>query len=498
MHTLRIHALLTPVLLLTLSAWRPASAADQPRWGEQFSRNMVSTEKNLPDAFDKNVKWTAELGSQSYGTPVVANGRVLIGTNNDRPRDPRHKGDRGVMMCFDEKTGKLLWQLVSPKREDDPYLDWPKAGMASTPTVEGDRVYTLTNRGEVVCLDLKGLADGNDGPYTDEGKHMTPRGEPPMQPGALDADILWVCDLVKEAGIRTHDQVEGSVLIDGDLLYVNSCNGVDNTHRVIRTPDAPTLVVLDKRTGKIVARDAEHMGPNIFHCAWSSPSLGVVNGRRTIFFGSDDGNCYAFDALAAVPPDPVTLNRVWRYDPDPTAPKQNVHKYVSNRRESPSVIMGMPVFHDDKIYLTAGGDLWWGKHQGWLKCVDATQTGDITGKGELWSYPLKKETCCTPAVYDGLVFATDCGGYLHCVDAKTGLLYWTHKCDGAFWSSPMVADGKVYVGTRFGDFDVFAASKEEKLISSTQIGEPISATVTPANATLYVATMRHLFAVGSH
>ena len=55
-----------------------------------------------------------------------------------------------------------------------------------------------------------------------------------------------------------------------DLLYVNSCNGVDNTHRKIRSPDAPSLVVLDKRTGRLVARDDRRIGPNIFHCTWCS------------------------------------------------------------------------------------------------------------------------------------------------------------------------------------------------------------------------------------
>src|SRR5579863_4426542 len=80
-----------------------ARAADQPQWGQRFSRNMVSDEKKLPDSFERNVKWSAELGTQSYGTPIVADGKVLIGTNNERPRDPRHRGDRGVLMCFDEK-----------------------------------------------------------------------------------------------------------------------------------------------------------------------------------------------------------------------------------------------------------------------------------------------------------------------------------------------------------------------------------------------------------
>jgi len=118
---------------------------------------MVSGETGLPDRFDprtgENVKWSAALGSQCWATPVVASGKVLIGTNNSQPRDPKHEGDRGVLMCFDEADGNFVWQLVVPKLSEDIYFDWPQAGMCSPPTVEGDRVYMVTNRDEVVCLD---------------------------------------------------------------------------------------------------------------------------------------------------------------------------------------------------------------------------------------------------------------------------------------------------------------------------------------------------------
>ena len=494
-------------LIVVVCGTLAARAADQPQWGQRHTRNQVSPEKGLPDTFDPesrlNVKWVAPLGTHSYCTPIVADGRVYIGTNNEQPRDPKHRGDRAVLMCVDERDARLLWQLVVPKLSadlDDPYLDWPEIGHSSEPTVEGERAYTLTNRGEIVCLDVRGLSDGNDGPYRDEAKHMAPRGQEPIEPGPTDADIVWLCDLVAEAGIRTHDQVHGSILIDGDLLYVNSCNGVDNTHRKVQTPDAPSLVVLDKRTGKIVGRDRLGLGPKTFHCTWSSPSMGTVNGKNRVFFGGPDGVCYAFEPLDAPPADGkvATLNNVWRFDCDPTAPKANVHAFVSNRREGPSEILGMPVFHGGRVYVTAGGDLWWGKRRSVLKCIDAAAgTGDITTSGHVWTYEMPRETCCTPAVYDGMVFTADCGGNIHCVDAKTGKGLWTHKADGDVWGSPLVADGKVYVGTRRAEFVVLAAAREKKVISSIQLGagELVNGTVTAANGVLYVPTMSRLFAL---
>ena len=96
-------------LSLALLAAFSISAQDWPQWGGlSSSRNMYSPAKGLPDkvepgkvidktravdlATTKNVKWAANLGSQSYGNATVAGGRVFIGTNNDRPRDPQQIG----------------------------------------------------------------------------------------------------------------------------------------------------------------------------------------------------------------------------------------------------------------------------------------------------------------------------------------------------------------------------------------------------------------------
>jgi outer membrane protein assembly factor BamB len=482
-----------------------ARAGDQPQWGQRWSRNMVSAERGLPDSFDpqtgRNIKWSAALGTETHSSPVIAGGRVYIGTNNGNPRDPKHKGDRGVLMCCDEKSGELLWQLVVPKRDEDIYFDWPQSGISSPATVEGDRVFLVCNRGEVLCLDARGLANGNDGPFQSEGAHMTPHGAPAeLTPGPLDADIIWLFDLTSGAGIWSHDAAHSSILIDGDYLYLNSGTGVDNTHKRIRTPDAPSLVVLDKLTGKLVARDFEHIAPAIFHSTWCAPSLGEVNGRRLVFFGGGNGILYAFDALpkpnlSLKTGDPIALKKVWQFDFDPEAPKTNVHQFNSNRREGPSNFYGMPVFKDNRIYLAGGGDLWWGKNEAWLKCIDATKTGDVTTNGLIWSYRLEKHVMGTPAVVNGMVFIADCGRKFHCVDAETGKPYWTHDINGEAWASPLAADGKVYLGTRSGSFYVFGMSKEKKLLSSCELGQPISSTSAAANGVLYVGTMNRLYAL---
>lgn len=462
---------------------------------------MVSEETSLPATFDPatgaNIKWTAPLGSSTYSTPVIAHGKVFIGTNNDKPRDPRHRGDRGVLFCLNEDDGTLYWQLLVPKLEGDVYLDWPHAGLCSPPTVQGDYVYVVTNRAEVMCLDLHGMHNGNDGPYQDEAQHIAPADTEPLEPTPLDADIIWLLDMRREVGIHTHDSAHSSILLDGDFLYLNTGNGVDNTHRCIRAPDAPSLIVLDKNTGRLIARDNEHIGPRIFHCTWSSPALGQVNNHKMIFFGGADGLCYAFDALnkSATSDQIQTLQRIWLFDCDPNSPKDNVHQYMGNRRESPSTIKAMPVFHEGRLYVIAGGDIWWGKRQAWLKCIDPAHIGDITRTALLWSYEIGHHCCSTPAVYQGMIFIADCQGLIHCLDAQTGQPYWTHKTKGEIWASPLVADGKVYIGTRRHDFWVLAADKEKKIISSTTLDSPICSSATAANGALYVTTAQTLYAI---
>jgi outer membrane protein assembly factor BamB len=490
---LGVAAGLSVVMLLGKSA----QAADQPQWGDGASRNMVSSETGLADSFDpatgRGVKWKARLGTQSYATPVVAGGRVYIGTNNDVPRDKTHVADSGVLLCLNEKDGSLAWQLVCPKLEGDQYYDWPHTGWQSPPTVEGEKVYVVSNRGEVLCLDAQGMANGNDGPYKDEGKHMSPGGLGDEAVNATDGDIVWKFDMVKQAGIWPHDAAHSSVLIDGPYLYVNTGNGVDNTHRKIRKPNAPSLIVLEKASGRMVAMDGEKIGDRIFHATWSSPSIADVDGERLVFFGGGDGVMYAFQALdhAAAGSDVVRiLKKAWSFDCDPSGPKGDVHPYSGNRKVSPSNIFGMPVALDGRVYVAAGGDFWWGKRQSWLKCIDAG-----SGK-EIWSYSMPSHCMGTPAIKDGLIYIGDAARTVHCIDQKTGTVVWTHKVRGEMWASAMVADGKVYIGTRKGDFWILAAGRQKKVLCEADLGAPISGTATVANGVVYVATMKEIWAIG--
>src|SRR5688572_9265574 len=215
--------LLALVLISLVASAAMAIAEDWPMWGGTPGRNMVSAIKGLPAEWDvktkKNVKWVAQLGSQTYGNPVVAGGIVFVGTNNELLRDKNQAGDRGVLMAFRESNGEFLWQQTHTKLESGRANDWPYQGVASSPLVEGDRLYYVSNRGVVFCLDIQGFRDNeNDGPITNEA--LT---------GQFDADVIWSFNMIEEVGSYPHNLSNSSPVIWGDLVFLSTSNGQDES-----------------------------------------------------------------------------------------------------------------------------------------------------------------------------------------------------------------------------------------------------------------------------
>ena len=189
---------------LTLMARSEPSTKDWPMWGGTPDRNMVSSMKGLPTTWDvktkKNVRWVAELGSQTYGNPVVSGGVVLVGTNNEAMKDPAVKGDKGILMAFRESDGQFLWQAVHDKLAAGRANDWPYQGVCSSPLIENGIAYYVSNRGELMAVDLDGFRDKtNDGLVKDE-----------KQQRETDADVIWRYDMMEELGVLQHNMANSS------------------------------------------------------------------------------------------------------------------------------------------------------------------------------------------------------------------------------------------------------------------------------------------------
>jgi len=517
--------MIVPALVYAMTA----TAADWPQWGRTGGRNMVSPEKNLPATFtpDKgragkggNVTWVRKTGHATYGNPTVADGRVFVGTDDSTlSGDKRLKRTRGGMVqCFDEATGKRLWRLVIPKRTGLPkrlLYGHQHLGTCSSPTVEGRRAYVVTGACEVLCLDVRGQANGNDGPYVDEGRYIVGAGRKPVKLATDDGDILWRFDMMDQADVMPHDVASCSVLLCGDFLYTSTSNGVDGPHKKVLNPKAPAFIVLDKRTGRYVAREADRISERLWHTQWCSPSLGRVGHKTLIFLGGGDGILYAFEALTAAPPEgagPADLKTAWRYDCNPPNYRyrdgKEIPYYEGDKRKSwstnkndgtflgPSQIIGTPVFHENRVYVAIGQDPMHGRGRGLLHCVDATKTGDVTKTGCVWTYDGLDRSMATVSIANGLLYVSDVAGAIHCLDAETGKPHWVHRTNTETWGGALLADGKAYVGTKRHLY-VFAQGTKEKLLNRIRLGAPIYSTPIAANGVLYVASQRELWAVAA-
>ena len=107
---------------------------------------------------------------------------------------------------------------------------------------------------------------------------------------------------------------------------------------------------------------------------------------------------------------------------------------------------------------------------------------------------MSRHSFSTPAIQNDLVYVADCGRQIYCLDANTGKEYWTHPMKAHAWASPLVADGKVFVGSMRGDFHILAVGKEKKVLSTVDLGQ-VGATATAANGVLYVASLTRLYAI---
>ncbi len=509
---------------LTHIAEMQVGTHDWPQWGGSPARNNVPDGKHIPTEWDistgENIKWSMSLGSETYGNPVVANGKAYVGTNNGKGYLKRYPSnvDLGVLLCFDANTGKFLWQHSNEKLPTGRVHDWPNQGICAAPMIEGDRLWYVTSRGEVVCLDTEGFLDGeNDGPFKDEPNENQD-----------EADVVWKLDMMNQLGVSQHNMCSCSVTAAGDLLFVNTSNGVDESHITIPQTDAPSFICVNKNSGQVLWAD-HSPGKNILHGQWSSPAYAVLGGEKQVIFGGGDGWLYSFAAAG----ENGKSKMLWKFDCNP---KDSL--YLLGGRATRNHIISTPVIYDGLVYVAVGEDPEHGEGVGHLWCIDPTRRGDVSptivynakdpktpvppkrlqalvakdgdferdnvNSAAVWHYvgenPIEFEqsmhrACGTAAIKDGLLFIADFSGLFHCLDAQTGKAYWTHDMLAASWASPLIVDGKVYIGDEDGDITIFELANEKKILAEANMGSSVYTTPIVANDVLYIANRNRLFAI---
>ncbi|MEZ6139576.1 MAG: PQQ-binding-like beta-propeller repeat protein [Zavarzinella sp.] len=482
----------------TVVAEEAKATTDHTMFGGTLDRNFVNLKETGFNAeFPKDpedeertilgnrVLRTMELGSRAYGGPTISGGKIFVGTNNERPRNQRDRAkpvegekegppiDKGILMCFEEATGKFLWQAVHDKLPSGLVNDWPKEGVCATPVVDGDRVYYTSNECQVICADVNGLANGNDG-IKDE-KYQSP----------TDADFIWKVDMMKDLNVFPHNMTCCSPLIVGDIIFVVTANGVDENHINIPFPEAPSFIALDKATGKLLWK-SNLPGRNIMHGQWANPAYGVIKGQGQVIFPGGDGWIYSLK--------PETGEVLWKFDANP---KDSL--YELGGKGTKSDFIGTPVVYKDRVYIGTGQDPEHFEGIGHFWCIDASKRGDISrellisgsgpdaktkpnpNSGAIWEYggvetrPFAKRdysfgrTMSTACIVDDIIYIAELAGYVHCLDANTGKKYWQYDTKSAIWGSFYYVDGKVMLANEDGDVYIFKHFKKPEVIDEVDI-----------------------------
>ncbi|MCY2973755.1 MAG: PQQ-binding-like beta-propeller repeat protein [Planctomycetota bacterium] len=499
-------------------------AKDWPMWGGSPDRNNTPVDAALPDSWSvedgTNILWATDLGSETYGNPVVANGRVYVGTNNGAGYLTRYPStvDLGVLLCLDEKTGKFLWQHSSEKLPTGRVHDWPNQGICCAPLVDGERLWYVTSRGEVVCLDTEGFRDNkeNDGPFQTEAFA-----------NEEEADVIWKLDMMKDLSVSQHNMCSCSVACVGNLLFVNTGNGVDEGHVTVPKERAPSFICIDRDTGKVLWTD-NTPGANILHGQWSSPGYGVFNGQAQVLFGGGDGWLYSFDPAG----ENGKAKLLWKFDCNPK------DSFYALNRATRNHIIATPVVYDGMVYVGVGEDPEHGEGQGHLWCIDPNKRGDVSptivfnskdpstpassrrlqaliekegdfqrdnpNSAAVWHYmgnnpkvfeEQMHRTCGTVAIKDDLLVIADFSGVIHCLDVKTGKAYWTYDMLAASWASALIVGDKIFYSDEDGDIVIFKLAKEMEMLGEFNMGSAVYTTPVVANDTLYIANRNRIYAI---
>jgi outer membrane protein assembly factor BamB len=271
-------------------------------------------------------------------------------------------------------------------------------------------------------------------------------------------------------------------MVIGDLVFVVAGNGADTNEDKVPAPKAPSFLAVNRQTGKVVWSD-NSPGDRIVDGQWSAPCYGAVNGRPQVVFPGGDGWLYAFEPADGKP--------LWKFNCSVHLPAAEAAD-----RKTRTFAVATPVFHDNKVFIATSTTPGTTEGPGCLWAIDATKTGDLTS-APAWKYDADEfsHSIATVAIADGLLYAVEMRGFVHCLEVSTGNPLWKYDLNAPAWASPMVADGKVYIGTEDGDVIVLAHGREAKLVAKNRMKEQVYATVTPANGVLYVVDRTHLYAI---
>lgn len=371
-------------------------------------------------------------------------------------------------------------------------------GGRSTPVVYGDRLYLLNAAGKGADLQERLLAINADtgkliwehrfnlylsdvpphriawaSPVIDtETKNVYALGGAGVLLGlSPDGKVLWERSLGEDLGLlTTHGGRTVSPIIHGDLVIMSGVTFVWGEHG----RGAHRFVAFDKRTGEIVWMSAP--GGRPYDTTYAPPIIASVNGVELLIQGGSDGQVYAIK--------PNTGEPVWRYE-------------ISKRGLNTGVVM-----HGNDAILTHSEENLGSSEMGMMIAVNAATKGEIKADNIRWKTFGWQGGFSSPVVDGDRLYQLDNGANVAAFDMNTGKQIWIQNLGTIQKASPVLADGKLYVGTENGKFFILqpgptgAKVLDEDQLGTEQLPESIIASVAVAGGRVYLVTESSLYCIG--
>lgn len=344
------------------------------------------------------------------------------------------------VVCLNADTGKLIWDY----RINVYQSDVPRHRIAwSSPAVDPEtgNIYVMAAQGEVFAL--------------------SPAGK-----------LLWRRSLVEEGIITTHGGRTTSPVVEGDLVIISGVSFSWGAH----SGGAQRFWGFDKKSGEIQWMSAPPGRPT--DTVYAPANLVDINGIRQFIVGGSDGAMHALK--------PLTGEEVWKFN-------------LAKRGISTGAVVenNIAIFsHSEENFDTS--------EMGLLAAVDISGKGTLGPDKVKWKVPGFQGGFSNPVLDSGRVYEVDNASNLFAFDFSTGKELWRHQLGTVQKASPVVADGKIYVGSESGKFFILKPSQEKAEVlsevsmptGSLGIEEQIIASAAVARGRIYLAGMDNLYAIG--
>jgi outer membrane protein assembly factor BamB len=412
-------------------------AENWPQWRGPRS-NGTSTEKAIATEWSKtkNVAWTCPLPGQGGATPAIWGDKLFV-TSAD-------KNDL-VLICISAKDGSQLWKKTVTTGNQDARAGEGNSASPS-PSTDGKHVWVFYSTGVIACYDFS----GNEVWKFDVGERF---GKLDIQFGLTSTPVL-----------------------EGDGLYLQLIHGAMKDNDDTRTGK---VIKLDKASGKTVWT-VDRITDAAFECKHSYSSPFIYSDTKQKFLVVHGANCTTAHALE-------DGHEIWRMGGlnGPTEINKTGYDRTFRFVSSPAIAPGTIIIPTCKKGPTLAIN------------VNEQLKGDVTAKKGVVKWNVKETPDVPiPLIVDGLVYNLHTDGRLQCLELETGKeVYFVRTHTVQHRASPVYADGHIYLCGKDGRCTVVKAGREFAIVSSNDLGAPITASPAISDGVLYIRTYEALYSI---